>query len=54
MITVEEQIAFKNKIINGLALAYERLLEFKKQKNSVVVVMRENKIVKLKPEDAKK
>jgi hypothetical protein len=39
----------KNKIVQGLELTYERLLEFKKQKNSPLVVLRENKIVKIKP-----
>ncbi len=40
----------KEKILKGLKLAYQRLLEFKKSKNSVLVVMRDNKIVKIKPE----
>ena len=41
----------KNKIMRGLELTYERLLEFKKQKNSPLVVLRDNKIVKIKPEN---
>lgn len=40
----------KAKILKGLELAYKRLIEFKKSKNSVLVVMRDNKIVYLKPE----
>ena len=51
MTTKEEQIELFNKIIAGLDKAYEKLIEFKKQKNSVLVVMRGDKIVKLKPED---
>jgi len=40
----------KNKILKGLEKVYERLLEFKKSKNSDLVVIRDNKIVKIKPE----
>ncbi len=50
MTTIEIQIEEKNKIIKGLEKVYEKLIEFKKSKNSELVVIRENKIVKLKPE----
>ena len=50
MTTVEKQIELKNKIMLGLEKVYERLIEFKKQKNTELVVMRDNKIVKIKPE----
>jgi hypothetical protein len=50
MTTVEKQIEIKNKIIIGLEKSYSKLLEFKKQKNSVLVVMKDNKIVRIKPE----
>ncbi len=50
MTTIEEQIEMKNKILIGLEIAYAKLLEFKKQKNSVLVVLRDDKIVKIKPE----
>ena len=50
MTTIEIQIEEKNKILKGLEKAYEKLLEFKKTKNSVLVVLRDNKIVKIKPE----
>ncbi len=49
MITVEEQIELRKKILLGLEKAYEKLIEFKRQKNSELVVMRDNKIVKIKP-----
>jgi hypothetical protein len=49
MKTVEEQMEFLEKLKKGFELTYKRLLEFKKQKNSVIVVMRGNKIVKIKP-----
>ena len=44
-----EELEQQAKIVAGLKLAYERMLEFKRQKNSVVVVAREGKIVRLKP-----
>lgn len=50
MTTKEKQLELKDKIIQGLEKAYERLLEFKKQKNSELVVMKGDKIVKIKPE----
>jgi len=37
------------KIIKGLEIAYEKMLEFKRQKNSKVVVIRDNKIVRINP-----
>ena len=50
MTTIEIQKEEKNKILKGLEIVYERLIEFKKSKNSVLVVLRNNKIVKIKPE----
>jgi len=47
--TKEAKNIRKAKILKGLDKAYEKMLEFKKQKNSEVVIIRENKIVKLKP-----
>lgn len=49
MTTIEKQLEEKTKILNGLKIAYEKLIEFKKEKNSVLVVIRDNKIVKIKP-----
>jgi hypothetical protein len=40
----------ENKILSGLKLTYKRLIEFKKQKKSYLVIMKDNKIVKIKPE----
>jgi hypothetical protein len=42
-----------DKILKGLELAYDKLLEFKKSKNSKMVVMRDGKIVFLDPEECK-
>jgi hypothetical protein len=50
MTTTEKHIEEKNKILKGLEKVYERLLEFKKMKNSELVILRDNKIVKIKPE----
>ncbi|MEG0761942.1 hypothetical protein [Chryseobacterium sp.] len=49
MTTIEIQIEEKNKILKGLEKTYEKLLEFKKTKKSELVVLRDNKIVKIKP-----
>lgn len=49
MTTIEKQIETKNKIIEGLEKTYENLLVFKKQKKSYLVVLRKDKIVKIKP-----
>ena len=45
----EKQPELRDKILSGLEIAYARMLEFKRQKNSEVVVMREGAVVKLKP-----
>ena len=43
----------RDKILKGLELAYEKLIEFKKSKNSKMVVVREGKIVFLDPDDCR-
>jgi hypothetical protein len=40
----------KEKILAGLEIAYKRMIEFKKRKNSVIVVLKDGKVVKIKPE----
>ena len=47
--TKEAKNIRKTKILQGLEKAYEKMLEFKKEKNSEIVVIREIKIVKIKP-----
>ena len=49
MTTVEKQIELRSKILIGLDKVYEKLIEFKKQKNTELVVMKDNKIVRIKP-----
>jgi hypothetical protein len=48
MTTKEMQLEEKHKILKGLEKVYAKLLEFKKAKNSELVVLRDNKIVKIK------
>ena len=47
--TTEAKIEQRNKIIFGLEKAYEKMLEFKRQKNSEIVIIRDNKIIRIKP-----
>jgi hypothetical protein len=47
--TEKDKTEQKEKILLGLELSYQRMLEFKKQKNSELVVMRQGKIVRIKP-----
>jgi hypothetical protein len=46
---LETQSELRDKIVAGLEIAYARMLEFKRQKNSEVVVLREGKIIRIKP-----
>jgi hypothetical protein len=46
---LKEQLERQEKIEAGLKIAYERMLEFKRQKNSEVIVMRDGKIARIKP-----
>ena len=41
----------QEKILAGMDKVYENLIAFKKKMNSELVVMRDNKIVHVKPED---
>lgn len=50
MTTIEIQLAEKTKILKGLEKVYERLLIYKREKKTELVVLRDNKIVRLKPE----
>ncbi len=50
MKSTEKHTNEKNKILKGLEKVHEKLLEFKKMKNSELVILRDNKIVKIKPE----
>lgn len=50
MITIKKQIELRDKILVGLDKAYEKLIEFKKQKKSELVIMKDNKVVRIKSE----
>ncbi|GMV76904.1 MAG: hypothetical protein AMXMBFR79_00400 [Chitinophagaceae bacterium] len=50
MTELEKQKELFDKILSGLEKAYEKLIEFKKQKNSKLVIMQDGKIVKVKPQ----
>ena len=54
MTTIDIQEEEKIKILKGLEKVYEKLIEFKKSKNSELVVLRNNKIMKIKPRRARK
>lgn len=51
MTKIDSQVDEKDKILKGLEKAFEKLLEYKKLKNSELIVMRNNKIVRLKADD---
>ena len=46
--TTETKIERRNKIIKGLEKAYEKMIDFKKQHKSELVIIQDNKIVKIK------
>ncbi|MFD1874664.1 hypothetical protein [Hymenobacter bucti] len=45
----QKQLERQEKIVAGLKIAYARMLEFKRQKNSEVVVMQDIEVVRVKP-----
>lgn len=42
--------ANQNKIILGMDQVYDQLIEFKKKMNSELVLLEENKIIRVKPD----
>jgi hypothetical protein len=49
MTPTEKHNLEKEKILKGLEKVYEKLIEFKKSKKSDLVVLQNNKIVRIKP-----
>ncbi len=49
MTATEKQNDLYKKILGGISKVYDNLIEYKKRKNSVLVIMKNNKIVKIKP-----
>ena len=45
----DKNIAERDKILRGLEIAYEKLLVFKRQKGSELVIIKNNEIVRIKP-----
>lgn len=45
----KKQRELHDKILLGLEKVYEKLIEFKRQKKSELVIMKDGKIVKIKP-----
>lgn len=48
--TTKEQNELFDKITEGLKKVRSRLIKFKKEKNSEIVIMKNGRIVKIKPE----
>lgn len=46
--TTENKIENRNKIVKGLEKAYEKMIAFKKERKSELVIFKDNKIVKIK------
>ena len=51
MATKEQLKEERDRIIKGLEETYKRLIEYKKQKNSPIIVVRNGKIVAVDPND---
>ena len=49
MTTAEKQLELRDKIIAGLDIAYNRLLKYKRLKNTELVIIKDNKIQRIKP-----
>lgn len=47
--TPEQQLKRQDKITDGLKIAYARMLEFKQQQKSELIVVRDGKVVRIKP-----
>lgn len=53
MTTIEKQIEQKNKILKGLEKAYENLIQYKIKNNSVLVILKDDEIIKVDPKTLK-
>jgi len=45
----DKQKEINKKIVEGLEKAYQKMIEFKKQKNTDLVILQDGKVVKVKP-----
>ena len=39
----------QTKILNGMDKVYDKLIEFKKKMNSEIIILKDNKIIRIKP-----
>ena len=46
---VIEYDEFTKKLLKGLDLSYQRLIEYKRKNNGELVIMKDGKIIKFKP-----
>ncbi len=54
MMGIKEQLQdLEDKVSKGLRLSYAKLLEYKKQKNSPLIVSKDGVIVQIKVDDSK-
>ncbi len=47
LITTKTKIENRNKILKGLELAYDKMIAIKKERKSELVIIHDNKIVKI-------
>jgi len=45
-----KRTAHQTKILEGMDKVYDKLIEFKKKMNSEIVILKDGKIVRIKPE----
>ena len=50
MTTPEQQIELREKIQRSLETVYAKIVKFKKQKGTDIVIMQDGKITRIKPE----
>lgn len=45
---IDEHNEFRDNVLKGLELSYQRLIEYKRQKNSELAIVKDGKIVEVK------
>lgn len=51
MTEVENRRALLDKIVLGMEKVYQKLIDFKKKNNSDLIILRDGKVVRVKPEE---
>lgn len=49
MMKKHKRTANQTKVLEGMDKVYEKLIEFKKKVNSELVILKDNKIIRIKP-----